>query len=41
LNNGYDHDGAVKRARGNDVQNAKRTVQKSIKADHVMSLDGV
>ena len=41
LDNGYDHDGAVKRAQGNDVPNAKRTVQKSMKADHVVSLGGL
>ena len=41
LDNGYDHDGAVKRAQGNDIPNAKRTVQKSIKADHVVSLDAL
>jgi len=41
LDNGYDHDGAVKRAQGNDILNAKRTVQRSLKADHVVSLGGL
>ena len=41
LDNGYDYDGAVKRAQGNDIPNAKRTVQKSMKADHVVSLDSL
>ena len=38
LDNGYEHDGAVKRAQANDIPNAKRTVEKSRKADHVVSL---
>ena len=38
LENGYDQDGAVARAQGNDIPNAKRTVQCTMKADHVVSL---
>ena len=41
LDNGYDHDGAVARAQGNDIPNAKRTVQRCLTADQVVSLVGL